>query len=65
MTKSKTSIIQIRIEPELIERYQKYAQSEGFHLSVALRRDMKLRCEQYEAFLLRQEVELQRRLNAK
>ena len=63
MTKSKTEILQIRIDLELLERFQKYTDSEGLSLSAAVRRCMKQMTDNYEAYLARQEAEKLRILN--
>ncbi len=49
MIKPKSSLVHIRIEPELLERYQSFANVHGMTLSAALRHHMNAICSQYEA----------------
>lgn len=63
MIKTKTEVLQIRIDADLLERYRRYAEMEGYHVSVAIRRSMKATCDQYEQYLAKLEAERQHRLN--
>ena len=63
MTKSKSKFLQLRIEPELHKRFEKYAEAEGLPISAAVRRCMTHAAHQYEVYLAKQEAEKQRILN--
>lgn len=45
MLKEKSSLLQIRIEPDLLERFKRYSDKHGLHLSVALRYHIKNICD--------------------
>jgi len=65
MIKTKTEVLQVRIDADLLERYRRYAEAEGYHVSVAIRKSMKSTCEQYEIYLARLEAQRLRELSKK
>lgn len=63
MTTTKDKLIQIRIDSELLKRFEIYAQAQGLAISAAIRSNMKHTCDQYELYTARREAEQQRLLN--
>lgn len=63
MANSKSEVLQIRIDAELLKRYKSFAHAQGLHVSIALRQYMKRQCDDFEAHHARQKAQQERDLN--
>jgi antitoxin component of RelBE/YafQ-DinJ toxin-antitoxin module len=65
MTITKDKVLQIRLDSELLRRYKHYADTQGLHISIAIRQQMMRVCDHFEHQEARSKVQQERELTTK